>query len=436
MNRPTRGWHALLSVFLVLMTAVPVWASQAASTAQLDVPQGSISPFAVQSLIFSQQKITALDGHPGDQFGCSVAIYGDTALVGAYNRNDGAGAAYVFVRSGATWTQQAVLTAGDGQPGDRFGITVALSGGTALVGADQARIGPHIYQGAVYVFVRSSTSWTQVAKLVADDGAENDRFGSALALSVDTALVGVPYDAVGDNGAQGSAYVFARSESGWSQQAHLLAGDGAAADWFGYAVALSGDTALVGAVVDDIGAQINQGSAYIFTRSGSNWEPSAKLTITEGLQEDRFGYAVALAGDTALASTISVNSGESAVYVFTGGGSSWTRQAQWTVAGGANYDNFGQSLSLAGGRALVGAHPAVGRGSAYLFTRSGAAWLQQAQLSASDGAANDQFAASVSLSANSALVGAPGATVGSNLSQGAAYLYQFFIPTYLPLMIH
>ncbi len=376
-----------------------------------------------------------MGGQGGDHFGCSVAIDGDTALVGACDANDSAGAAYVFVRSGATWTQQAVLAAEDNRPGDHFGVAVALSGSTALVGADLARIGSNIYQGAAYVFVRSGTSWVQAAKLTAEDGALNDRFASALALSGDTALVGAPYDEVSDKTAQGSVYIYVRSGTAWLQQAHITAGDGAAADWFGYAVALSGDTALVGVPVDDIDAQTNQGSAYVFTRSGANWTQSAKLVISEGIEQDRFGYAVALAGDTALVSAVNVNSGKSAAYIFTGSGSNWARQAQWTVAGGANYDNFGQAVSLAGSTALVGARPTNGaKGSAYLFTRTGVDWLQQAQLFASDGTLNDRFASSASLSGSWALVGAPDAAVGSNLSQGAAYFYALMMTTYLPLV--
>ncbi len=443
MNRRSRGCLALLLASLLLVPLLPAPDTQAAALPGPGMPQALISPFAVNALISSEQKVTALDGLADDHFGYSVAISGDTALVGAYNANDSTGAAYVFIRSGAAWIYQATLAAADGRPGDRFGIAVAVSGDTALVGADKARIGSQIYQGAAYVFTRGGVSWTQQAELTAGDGAENDRFGSVLALSGNTALVGVPYDQVGDHAMQGSAYIFVRSGTAWSQQAHLIANDGAAADWFGYAVALSGDTALIGAVVDDIGAQTNQGSAYIFTRSGSQWAQSVKLVHMEGVEEDRFGYAVALAGDTCLVSAVNVNSGKSAVFVFTGSGSSWTLQDQWTVAGGNNYDNFGQAVSLAGSTALVAARPTNGGlGSAYLFNRPGAVWLLQAQLFASDGTPNDQFGNSAALSGSWALVGAPNATIGSNLYQGAAYFYQLtmppnpLIPIYLPLLIN
>ncbi len=442
MNRRFRGRFALLLVSLFLLIANPAWASQAASLAQPAPPQPFISPFVVGSLITSQQKIIAQDGQAGDHFGCSVAISGDTALVGAYDAADSAGKAYVYVRSGTTWMQQAVLTAADGRSGDQFGVAVALSGDTALIGADGAALKPGLGQGAAYIFVRSGASWTQQQKLTASDPADFDHFGSAVALSGDTALVGVPHDLVDDHANQGSVYVFARSGTAWSQQAHLTASDGAAADWFGYAVALSGDIALVGAAVDDIAAQYDQGSAYIFTRNGAVWTQSAKLTVAEGMKEDRLGYAVALAGDTALVSAVNVDSGKSAVYVFVGSGSSWNRQAQWTVAGGANYDNFGQSVALAGEMALVGARPTNGSlGSAYPFTRTDGAWLQEAQLFASDGTSSDQFGSSVSLSGPWALVGAPNATVGSHLYQGAAYLYHFSpliptYPTYLPLVVN
>jgi hypothetical protein len=258
------------------------------------------------------------------------------------------------VRSGTTWSQQAQLTAADGAASDQFGSAVALAGRTALVGSPYHGTSG---QGAAYVFVRAGTTWSQQAPLTAIDGAASDKFGSAVALAGDTALVGSPYH--GTSG-QGSAYVFARSGTTWGQQGQLKATDGAANDLFGSSVALYADTALVGAPRDDVGANTDQGSACVFTRSGTSWSQQTQLTATDGVAHDQFG-AVALAGNTALVGAVGHRvgaTGQGAGYVFTKSGSAWAQQEQLT--GGAIGDYFGLAVALSGDTALVGANAAGG----------------------------------------------------------------------------
>jgi len=401
--------------------------------------QGSAYVFTRSGTTWTQQeKLTASDGAAGDHFGVSVALSGDTALVGAYGDNVGAnpdqGSAYVFTRSGTTWTQQGKLTASDGAASDYFGVSVALSGGTALVGAYGDDVGAKSDQdqGSAYVFTRSGTIWTQQAHLTASDGAADDHFGVSVALNGDAALVGADLDDVGANSDQGSAYVFWRSGTTWTQQGKLTASDGAAYDFFGCSVALSGDTALVGAYLDDVGANSDQGSAYVFTRSGTTVTQQGKLTASDGAAYDFFGYAVALSGDTALVGAhldrVGGNSYQGSAYVFTRSGTTWTQQGKLIASDGAAYDFFGNSVALSGDTALVGAYEDdVGangsQGSAYVFTRSGTTWSEQAHLTDSDGAAYDYFGVSVALSGDTALVGARGDDVGANSDQGSAYVF-------------
>jgi hypothetical protein len=253
-----------------------------------------------------QAKLTADDGAPVDLFGYSVALSGDTVIFGAKFDDDDvngvdSGSAYVFTRSGTTWSPQARLHAADGAAGDQFGYSVAISGDTAMITAspDDDDVNG-IDSGSAYVFTRSGTTWSQQAKLTSSDGAAGDLFGVRVALSGDTALIGAHFD--DDNGEEsGSAYVFVRSGTAWSQQAKLAASDGAAGDWFGYSVALSGDTALIGAgSVDNSAGDVDSGSAYVFTRSGTIWREHAKLTAFDGAAGDQFGGKVALSADTAL----------------------------------------------------------------------------------------------------------------------------------------
>jgi uncharacterized repeat protein (TIGR01451 family) len=380
------------------------------------------------------------DGAANDSFGISVALSGDTAVVGAYGdgigANGGQGSAYVFTRSGTVWSQQAKLSADDGAAIDLFGISVALSGDTVVVGAREDDIGANTNQGSAYVFTRSGTVWSQQAKLSASDGAAGDMFGISVALSGDTAVVGASGDDIGANPNQGSAYVFTRSGSVWSQQAQLSAGDGAVNDAFGSSVALSGDTAVVGAHQDDIGANPNQGSAYVFTRSGTVWSPQTKLSAGDGAAGDMFGISVALSGDTAVVGAlwddIGANVDQGSAYVFTRSGTVWSQQTQLSAGDGAAGDNFGGSVALSGDTAVVGASgddigANANQGSAYVFTRSGTVWNQQAKLSAGDGAADDSFGDSVALSGDTAVVGALwDDSVGptGNPDVGSIYLYR------------
>ena len=173
-----------------------------------------------------QGKLTSLDGAASDDFGQSVSIDGDTAVVGARKHDHSgtnSGSAYVFVRSGTSWTQQAELTASDGDAGDFFGWSVSIDGDTVLVGAvadDDDGSG----SGSAYVFVRSGTTWTQQAKLTASDARISDSFGNAVSVDSDTALIAASHD--DDEGNQsGSAYVFVRTGSTWTEQSKLTAGD-------------------------------------------------------------------------------------------------------------------------------------------------------------------------------------------------------------------
>jgi hypothetical protein len=368
-----------------------------------------------------EAELTASDGAPYAQFGWSVALSadGDTALVGA-NGPTNSGAAYVFARSGTTWSQQAELTVADGVPIDWFGVPVALAGdgGTALVGA----FGRNSEIGAAYVFARSGATWSQQAKLSASDGAQSDEFGWSVALAEDggTALVGAGNK---DNGT-GAAYVFVRSGTTWTQQQELYASDATSFNHFGYSAALAGDggTALVGA----FGRNSDTGAAYVFARSGTTWSQQAELSANDGAQYDEFGASAALAGDagTALVGAPGRNSETGAAYVFARSGATWSQQAELV---GARLDQFGASVALAGesGTAVVGApgHGVFGAftGAAYVFAGSGTNWSQQGELTASDGVNDDSFGASVALAGDggTALVGAN----GRNINTGAAYAF-------------
>jgi hypothetical protein len=378
--------------------------------------------------------LTVSDGVGLDRFGFSVSVAGDgdTALVGAIGvevaGNAGAGAAYVLTRdTGGGWTEQATLTASDAAAFDNFGASVALAGDRALVGADFATVDGQSLQGAAYLY--TGADWQEQAKLVAADGAEFDSFGRPVTLAGDLAMVGVPLADVDGTGEQGAAYLFDLSGGGGPAPTGtmLTASDGAADDWFGRSVAVDGDTVVVGSDAADVGGVFNQGAAYVFVRDGDGWVEQARLTASDGGSSDQFGFAVAVAGDTAL-----IGSADDAAYVFTRDGGTWTEQAKLVPSDGAEFDRFGIAVALSGdgGTALIGARQAVvagrrNQGAAYVFTRDGTTWTERAKLTASDGAAFDVFGDAVALSdgGGTAVVGAEFHDPGGNDAQGAAWVF-------------
>jgi hypothetical protein len=313
------------------------------------------------------------DGVAGDLFGSSAALDGDTAIIGAREwANDGSGSAYVFTRTCTVWTEEAKLFAPDGGPGDRFGVSVSLDGDTVLIGAD-SDVG---LAGSAYVFVRTGGAWVQQAKLVASDGASQDHFGISVALDGNTAVIGAWLD--DDHGnASGSAYVFTRAGSVWTERAKLVPDDGEDFDKFGRYVALDGNTALIGAYEDD-DRGFQAGSVYVYTGSGSVWTVQAKLLAADGAIGDNFGRSVALDGEIALIGAYAHDdtpAGPGAAYVFLREDGLWTQQAKLLAADGADGDELGTNVALDGDTALVGADGdddnGPGSGAAYVFRLHG-----------------------------------------------------------------
>jgi uncharacterized protein (DUF2345 family) len=251
-----------------------------------------------------QPKLTATDGVAGDSFGISVSVSGDTAIIGASGHDSSKGAAYIFTRTGNTWSQQKKLTDNVGAANDHSGISVSVSGDTAIIGAS----GNNNRTGAAYVFTRTSGVWTQQgSKLTADDGVADDVFGSSVSVDGDTAIIG----ASGNETDKGAAYVFTRTSGVWTQQPKLTAPDGSEVDWFGSSVSMDGDTVVVGAYNNDN----SKGAAYVFTRTSGVW---TKLTATDGVADDYFGYSVAVDGNTVVVGAYGDDSAKGSAYVFGG----------------------------------------------------------------------------------------------------------------------
>ena len=304
-----------------------------------------------------EAKLIAPDGTAGDLFGLKVAISGKVAVCGA-DSDDAlgidSGSVYVFRRHGSHWVPEAHLVAPDGTGGDRFGVSVAVDQGLIIVGAfGDDELGSSA--GAAYIFRFRGTGWTPEAKLLASDGSPGSLFGRSVAISGRTVVVGADeQDTQGSDA--GAAYVFTRIGNQWVQQARLLAADGSAGDRFGAAVAAGRDTVLVGARFHD-GVAENAGAAYLFRRHADGWLQEAQLLPGEGDIGDRFGSSVALRGGMALVGADldddrGVNAG--AAYLFRRHPSGWVQSAKLVADDGADHDNFGRSVAVGHGVVVVG----------------------------------------------------------------------------------
>jgi hypothetical protein len=392
---------------------------------------------AAQPTTFVQQaKLEASDTAAQDSLGFSVAISGDTAIIGAPRNSGGTGlqnrgAAYVYVRNSAgVWTQQQKLTASDGTANDQFGYSVAVNGNTAVVGRQNTTTGVNRADGKVYVFTRTGTVWTETQTLVSNDIAQGDLFGNSLAFEGNTLVVGALNKNNGNNFFQGAAYVFTRPGAGgaFTQQAKLTASDGVFADFFGYSVAVSGDSVIVGAT--SLAGQPNsKGKAYIFTRSGSAWAQQQILQASDGTNGDAFGFAVGISGDTSVVGArlddVGAVADQGSAYVFTRAGTVWTETQQlFGVETTQRNDTFGGSVAIKGDTIAIGA-PAhefianiANHGAVYVFNRTGSTWTRTQKLVHTD-PAPDALGTSVAFDGTSIISGAP----SKNSARGAAYVF-------------
>ena len=390
-------------------------------------------PLTIDPLISAPQKLLASDGAASDAFGTAVAINedGSLALIGAYGDANQKGSVYAFRRANGIWTQEAKLTNSSGVADDNFGWSVGISFSTAVIGAP----GTATDRGTAYVFTRDNAGvWTQTGTLVGADSAAGDRFGWSVGVNAPSAtnatiIAGALQHDDAAGAGQGSAYVFVRNNGLWIQQQKLLASDAAAGDEFGRAVSISGDYVAVTAPYDDISSVSDKGSAYVFVRNGAIWTQQAKLSANDGVTNDRLGSSVSISGNTVLVGAINDDIGngndQGSAYVFTRSGANWSQQAKLTAIDGAANDYFGISVDVKGDLAVVGSYfddvNNIGdKGSAYVFARQNGTWTQQQKLSAADGIAGDQFGNSVAISGNSVL---SGAWQSGSTNRGAAYVF-------------
>ena len=383
-----------------------------------------------------QQKLTATDEAERRFFGGSVSVSGNTALVGK-NSDDcmtgrpNCGAAYVFRFNGTDWVEVQKLTASDASANDYFGHPVAVSGNSAVVGA-RGDNSAGADSGSAYVFRFNGTYWVEEQKLTASDAAELDGFRS-VSVNGDTIVAGARGDDCAAGRDCGATYVFRFNGTDWVEEQKLTASDAAANDHFGGSVSVRGATVVVGAGGDDCMGGSSCGSAYVFRFNGTDWVEEQKLAASDAAASDVFGFSVSVSGEAIVVGAwqddCAVGFSCGSAYVFRFNGTNWVQEQKLTASDAAGFDQFGVSVSVSENTVLVGAFktngpcPTCDSGSAYLFRFNGTNWVQEQELKASNAAAGDGFGVSVSLSGETAVVGAHLADCTAGINCGAAYVF-------------
>ncbi len=416
-------------------------------------------------------KAVASDRGAGDQFGVSVAIDGDYAVVGASDKDilsggttlNGAGSAYIFKRSNGSWIQQQKLVASDPATGDDFGFSVDISGEYVIIGArledhDAAGGNQQGGAGSAYIFKRSGNTWSQQQKIIASDRQSSDYFGYSVSISNDYIVVGAygkdrPRPRATALRDVGAAYIFKRTGSSWSQEQKILPGDINSRDHFGYSVSIDGDYVIVGSRYESHNAAatggyaFRAGSAYIFKRNGSTWNQQQKIVASDRTSRDAFGYSVNINGEYAIvgapwededASGGNNMRSSGSAYVFKRTGSIWSQQQKIVASDRGTNDWFGCSVDISANWAVVGGrlededtsngNTLIDAGSAYIFKRTGSTWSQHQKIVASDRSGSDDFGYSVAINGDDILIGSridgEDVTGGNTLSwAGSVYFF-------------
>jgi hypothetical protein len=377
-----------------------------------------------------RQKLFASNGATYDNFGSAVAMDGDWAVIGSPFAGN-SGSAYVFHRTMSGWVETQELKASDATDFMGFGLAVALSGSTLAVGASWDTPQGITVGGSVYVFDFNGSTWTQSVKLLSNDLDNGDHFGEPLTMEGSRLLIGARYDD-GPGGDSGAAYIFDRVGGTWTQTAKLVGSDVASSDGINLSVALSGDRAMLG--VPYAGAGLGPGAAYIFERGAGGWAQTQKLTANGGVPGDFFGVAVALTGDLAAVGACFRNtpaSGAGTVYAFQKLTPGWQQTQEFWADDTGSGDQFGSVVACSAEHLIVGSNFDA-FGSAWDFRWSGSTWDQAGKLVANDetvGGYTPLFGFALAISGETVLAGAFGdhTDCPPNIPEcrkGAAYIHQ------------
>ena len=392
-------------------------------------------------ILFESAKLTASDAGPSHNFGNSVSVSGETAIVGTpHSRCPGigsCGSVHVFRVNGDRWIEELKLT----MVGNSFGGSTSVNGNIAVVGSVYYRCPAGGICGAVNVYRYDGVEWFEEQKLIASDAAEFDSFGTSVSVYEDAIVIGSPGDDCAVGYGCGAAYVFRFNGTEWVEEQKLIASDASAHDFLGHSVSLNGNTAVVSAPESSYSAGAGYGSAYVFRFDGTTWIEEQRLRASDAAERERFGSSVAVSGDAFVVGKYGRQCPEgsscASAYIFRFNGVEWIEEQKLTASDGAAAYWFGQSVSLNQNTAVIGSvgndcAQGLACGAAYVFRFNGIRWVEGQKLVASDGATNDMLGTSVSVNENRAVVGAPVNNCQSGWDCGAVYVFDLPPP---PLQI-
>lgn len=381
-------------------------------------------------------RLAAPDRAAYDYFGASVGISGNYAVIGAvYNDDDGfnSGSAYIFKPVGSYWVSDYKLTASDGYTHQNFGRSVSIDGDYAIVGAT----GDGTTPGAAYIFKKMGAGWSQLGILTASDGVGCDNFGWSVSIDGDRAVVGAYLDDNVRGVDAGSVYYYEGPGGGWATMTEMFklwAPDGIGSEQLGFSVSISGDYIVAGASLHNTASRVDCGAAYVFNRDPDTgiWAYQDKLTASDASAGDWLGYSVAIDANYVIAGAVGDDEPrgqEGSAYIFKRSGTTWTEQARLLASDKAPNDRFGWTVAISADYAVIGAPFKDANGVGYIFRRSGTTWTELARLSAVDGAAGDMFGTSVAIDSDAGWAIAGANTKNTGTSQtGAAYVFEQICP--------
>ncbi len=374
--------------------------------------------------------IDALDGATGDGLGINVKISGNYAIAGAYNddinANADQGSVYVYKFENGNWTQVQKLVANDGAAGDFFGGGIAIDSNYIFIGAYNDDIGENINQGSVYVFKLINGIWTQVQKVTGSNASTGDIFGGYIYMSKGTAVVAASLDDIGAATDAGSAYIFKLNDSTglWNETQKIYPNDGTSGDNFANCIYISDDKIILTCIYDDVNGTYRRGSAYIFTNQNNTWIQTAKIVAPDGANNDNFGTNAAIQGDYALIGAYAVDGtfgNQGACYLYKLESNVWVHKQKFSPTDATGSGFFGNSVSLQNNIASIGSHGVNGlQGAVYVYQLNPATntMSQIQKITPVDGASNDYFGFSSHLNNYNVIIG----SYGKNGSRGKVYI--------------
>jgi hypothetical protein len=339
-------------------------------------------------------------GAANEEFGRSVSISGNYAIVGVQNGNGGQGSACIFQYNGSNWVLMQKITDATGAFGDGFGGSASISGNYVIVGAPGDDVGANVNQGSASIYQLSGGTWVLMNKITDATGVANNFFGSSVSISGNYAIAGTPLDDIAANTDQGSVSIYQYNGTNWVLMQKITDATGAANDLFGASVSISGNNAIVGANRDDFVANTDQGSSSIYQYNGTNWVLMQKITDVIGAAGDQFGISVSISGNYVIVGAsqddvgANIDQGSASIYQLSGG--IWVLMQKITDANGAVFDFFGISVSISGNYAIVGAYQDdisanADQGSAIIYQRVGLGWVKLQYVTDPAGNSGDWF---------------------------------------------